>query len=112
MLVLCVSLTAAAKPKGKTQLQLAVKPAGAQLFIDGKPMGKVGENRVIDVTPGFHVIHVVHKGDEHEERVNFEAGRKTIYTFEFDDAVPANPAEPTPPPIPDDDLDRRGDEKR
>ena len=105
-----ITNSATAKPKGKTQVQLAVKPAGAQVFIDGKSVGKAGENRVIDVTPGFHVIHVVNKGDEHEERVNFAPSRKTIYTFEFDDAVPSNPTEPTPPPLPDDDQNRRGNQ--
>jgi hypothetical protein len=114
LVVLALPVSAAAKPKSKTQVQLAVKPTTAQLFIDGKPMGKAADNRVIDITPGFHVIHLVNKGDEHEERVNFASGRKTIYTFEFDEAVPANATDPTPAPIPDDDLDRsrnRGDEK-
>jgi len=116
-LALCFPLAASAKPKGKTQVQLAVKPTTAQLFIDGKPMGKAGDGRVIDITPGNHVIHLVNKGDEHEERVNFEPNRKTIYTFEFDEAAPSNAAEPTPTPIPDDDQMTRhrneaGDDKR
>ena len=104
-------LSATAKPKGKTQVQLAVKPTSAQLFIDGKPMGKAADARVIDITPGFHVIHLVNKGDEHDERVNFAPNRKTIYTFEFDEGSPSNSADPTPTPIPDDDsLNRHRNE--
>jgi hypothetical protein len=110
LILVGIPTSAAAKPKGKTQVQLAVKPITAQLFIDGKPMGKAGESRVIDVTPGFHVIHLVSKRDEHEERVNFAPNRKTIYTFEFDEAVPSNPTDPTPAPIPDDDLTRHHDQ--
>ena len=110
LITLALPLSAEATPKGKTQVQLAVKPTTAQLFIDGKPMGKAAENRVIDITPGNHVIHLVNKKDEHEERVNFASGRKTIYTFEFDEAVPPSATDPTPAPIPDDDLDRHHDQ--
>jgi hypothetical protein len=110
LVLLALPLSAAAKPKGKTQVQLAVKPTSAQLFIDGKPMGKTGDNRVIDITAGPHVIRLVNKGDEHEERVNFAPSRKTIYTFEFDDVVPSNSTDPTPPPLPDDDLTRHRNE--
>jgi len=110
LVLVAFPLTATAKPKVKTQVQLAVKPTSAQLFIDGKPMGKAAENRVIDITAGFHVIHLVNKRDEHEERVNFAPNRKTIYTFEFDDAAPTNAADPTPPPLPEDDLTRHRNE--
>ena len=37
LIFLAVPLSAAAKPKARTQVQLAVKPTGAQVFIDGKP---------------------------------------------------------------------------
>jgi hypothetical protein len=109
LVLVTAPLSAAAKPKGKTQVQLAIKPTGAQLFIDGKPMGKAGDGRIIDITPGFHVIHLVNKGDEHEERVNFAPNRKTIYTFEFDEAAPAA-TDPMPAPVPDDDLSRHRNE--
>jgi hypothetical protein len=99
--VLTCSPLALAKPKGRTQVELAVKPASAQLFIDDKAMGKAGDHRLIDITPGFHVIHLVNKGDEHEERVKFAPNQKTIYTFEFDEASLG--ADTSPSPVPDDD---------
>jgi hypothetical protein len=107
--LLSVALTAQAKGKsGKTQIELQVKPATAQLFIDDKPQGKVGTNRVVDVTPGFHVVRVTSKGDEHEERVKFAPGQKTTYTFEFDEA-PAPTTETAPDPVSPDSTEKTPD---
>ena len=106
VLTACLALasSAQAKPKGKTQVELQVKPASAQLFIDDKPQGKVGTHRVIDITPGFHIIRVTSKGDEHEERIKFAPNEKTTYSFEFDEAPPSNDGGqdqmPTDSPIP------------
>ena len=109
-LVLLFALTmasglAAATKKDRTQVELNVKPVSAQLFIDGKAMGKASAGRVLDVTPGFHVIRLVHKRDEHEERIKFPANQKTTYTFEFEEEAPAPDVAPTP--VPDDDSMRR-----
>src|SRR5262249_38240038 len=86
---LVTSQVAVAAKKDKTQVELSVKPASAQLFIDGKAMGKAAAGRVIDVTPGFHVIRLVFKRDEHEERIKFPPNQKTTYTFEFEDEAPS-----------------------
>ena len=101
------ALPALAKAKGRTQLELQVKPATAQLFIDNKAQGKVGTNRVIDVTPGTHLIHLTNKGDEHEERVKLAPNQKTTYSFEFDEA-PAPGSETLPEPVSPDSPDSKG----
>jgi hypothetical protein len=89
---LCLAATALGKanPKAKTQLVLDVTPPKAEVFIDNKDMGKASKGRAIDVTPGFHVIKLVLKGDEHEERIKFAAGDKTNYKYEFDQSSPSN----------------------
>lgn len=97
--------TAQAKPKGKTQIEFQVKPATALLFIDDKPQGKVGTSRLVDVTPGFHVVKVTNKGDEHEERIKVAPSEKTTYSFEFDEGAPTTP-EGGPAPIPEEEEKR------
>jgi hypothetical protein len=103
--LLLFSSHAAAAKKERTQVELNVKPPGAQVFIDGKAVGKASAGRVVDVTPGFHVIRLVYKRDEHEERIKFPANQKTTYTFEFEEEAPAPDAVPSP--VPDDDSIRR-----
>lgn len=100
--VLLLATPALAKGKGKAQLELSVKPATAQLFVDGKAMGKAGAGRVLDVTPGFHVIKLVNKGDEHEERVKLPAGEKTTYRYEFDEGTPSAGSDDLDQPTPSD----------
>ncbi len=109
--VLVLATPALAKPKasgGKTQVEIQVKPATAQLFIDNKPQGKVGTNRIIELTPGAHLVKVTNKGDEHEEKVKFSPGQKTIYSFEFDEAPAAAP-EAVPDPVSPDAEDKHPD---
>jgi hypothetical protein len=103
-LMMASSLATATK-KDRTQVELNVKPVGAQVFIDNKAVGKATAGRVLDVTPGFHVIRLVYKRDEHEERIKFPANQKTTYTFEFEEEAPAPDTAPTP--VPDDDSIRR-----
>ncbi len=103
--IVFVSQAAQAAKKERTQVELNVKPPTAQIFIDGKAMGKASAGRVIDVTPGFHVVRLVFKRDEHEERIKFPPNQKTTYTFEFEDEAPAPDAVPTP--VPDDDSIRK-----
>ncbi len=88
--MLGLAATAFGKPKAKTQLVLDVTPPKAEVFVDNKDMGKASKGRAIDVTPGFHVIKLVLKGDEHEERIKFGAGDKTDYKYEFDTSTPSN----------------------
>jgi hypothetical protein len=85
-----LAATALGKPKAKTQLLLEVTPPKAEVFVDNKDMGKASKDRAIDVTPGFHVVKLVLKGDEHEERIKFAAGDKTSYKYEFDQSAPSN----------------------
>ncbi|HUB07823.1 MAG TPA: hypothetical protein VMB50_12505 [Myxococcales bacterium] len=87
-LILLLAPPALARGKTRAQIVLEVKPTTAELFIDGKAMGKASAGRVLDVTAGFHVVKLVSKGDEHEERVKFAAGEKTTYKYEFDEGTP------------------------
>jgi hypothetical protein len=89
-LTLCLAATALGKPKAKSQLVLEVTPPTAEVFVDGHNMGKASKDRAIDVTPGFHVVKLVLKGDEHEERIKFAAGDKTSYKYEFDQSTSTN----------------------
>jgi hypothetical protein len=110
LLLLSLSLASSSAwsaKKERTQVELNVKPTTAQIFIDGKAMGKASSGRVIDVTPGFHVIRLVNKRDEHEERIKFPPNQKTTYTFEFEEEAPAPDVAPTPVPN-DDSIRRRG----
>ena len=87
--------------KGRTQLLLQIKPPTAALFIDDHSKGNASAGRIIDVSPGFHVIRLVLGKDEHEERIKFAAGKQTTYSYEFDEASPAAPADgdqPSPEP--------------
>lgn len=101
---LCLAATALAKPKAaKTQLVLEVTPPKAEVFVDNHDMGKASKGRAIDVTPGFHVVKLVLKGDEHEERIKFAGGEKTSYKYEFDQSSPSsgNSGEVDQPASPD-----------
>jgi hypothetical protein len=86
-LTLCLAATALGKPKAKAQLALEVTPPTAEVFVDGHSMGKASKGRAIDVTPGYHIVKLVLKGDEHEERIKFAAGDKTSYKYEFDQST-------------------------
>ncbi len=104
LLLLAVALSAGpavAKPKAKAQLVLQVKPAGARVYIDNHDMGEASAGRTIDLSAGVHVIRLVYKGDEREEPIKFEAGRKTTYSVHFDE-------EPKGGKSADDDLDLPG----
>ncbi len=85
ILLALVSATAFARAKGKATLVLQVTPKGAQVFVDGHDMGKATAGRSIEVTSGFHDVRLVYKGDEREEHIKFEAGKKTIYNVQFDE---------------------------
>ncbi|MHB8420782.1 MAG: hypothetical protein ACYDCL_22130 [Myxococcales bacterium] len=101
-LSLLVAPRGEAKGKAKAQILLDVKPATAELFIDGKAMGKASAGRTVDVTAGFHVIKLTSKGDEHEERVKFASGQKTTYKYEFDEGTGnQNSGDLDQPPTPD-----------
>ena len=84
---------AAAKAKkpagsGKTLLKVEVSPP-SQLFIDNKPHGTTGKAKTIELTPGRHIVRVVHKKDEHEEQVVLKKGETTEYGWKFEDDAPA-----------------------
>jgi hypothetical protein len=102
-LTCCLAATALGKPKAKSQLVLEVTPATAKVFVDDKDMGKASTGRAIDVTPGFHIVKLVLKGDEHEERIKFAAGEKTSYKYEFDQSTGSNapPSDVDQPASPD-----------
>jgi hypothetical protein len=95
-----VSATATAKSKKpKTQLALDVQPTTALVYVDGRAQGKAAQGKVIDVTPGLHVVRLVFGRDEHEEQIKFVEGKATKYTYEFEGGEPAgaHPAKETTP---------------
>jgi hypothetical protein len=94
--------TAVAKPKKpKTQLVLDVQPTSALVFIDGHAQGKAAAGKVIDVTPGPHVVRLVFGRDEHEEQIKFLEGKATKYSYEFEGGEPigTHPGSETVPGI-------------
>ncbi len=84
-LILVSKLCLAGAPTGPTALSIEVKPAGAQVSVDGKPVGKSGEKPLlVKVKPGKHEVKCVYKGDSHTEEVAVKAGEKKGWVFEFE----------------------------
>jgi hypothetical protein len=90
--VLAWSTPAEAAPKkdGRTLLKIQVDPP-SKIFVDGKPRG-AGKSKTIELSPGAHIIRVVHKKDEHEERVILKRGETTEWSWRFEDAAPPKAA--------------------
>jgi hypothetical protein len=85
---------------GPTQLSIDVKPAGSDVMLDGKKIGKSGDKPLTrTVTPGKHEVKAVYKGDSHTEEVPVKAGEKKSYSFEFEGVDSA--------PEPDQKKDKR-----
>jgi len=91
-LILTAATAVAKTKKQKTQLALDVKPATALVYVDGHAQGKASPGKVIDVTPGLHVVRLVFGRDEHEEQIKFFEGKATTYTYEFEGGEPVHPA--------------------
>jgi hypothetical protein len=70
---------------GPTQLSIQIKPAGADVLLDGKKIGKSGDKPLVrTVTPGKHEVKAIYKGDSNSEEVPVKAGEKKSYSFEFE----------------------------
>ncbi len=77
---------------GPTALSIEVKPAGAEVMVDGKKVGKSGAKPlVVKVRPGKHEVKCVYKGDSHSEEVAVKSGEKLSWAFEFE-GVDSEPA--------------------
>jgi hypothetical protein len=89
VLVFAAATAVAKSKKARTQLSLDVQPTSALVYIDGHAQGKAAPGKVIDVTPGLHVVRLVFGRDEHEEQIKFLEGKTTKYTYEFEGGEPA-----------------------
>jgi hypothetical protein len=81
--VVLTSLSAGAS--ASTELAISVKPASAVIFVDGIRRGSASKTRTIRLSPGVHVVRVVNSKDEHEEPVRVTRGKKTTWSWEFED---------------------------
>lgn len=94
MLTTILLVTKLSLAAGPTQLLIQIKPAGSEVILDGKKIGKSGDKPIVrTVTPGKHEVKAVYKGDSNTEEVPVKAGEKKSYTFEFE-GVESGP-EPT-----------------
>lgn len=85
MLTTILLVTKLSLAAGPTQLLIQIKPAGSEVLLDGKKIGKSGDKPIVrTVTPGKHEVKAVYKGDSNTEEVPVKAGEKKSYTFEFE----------------------------
>ena len=80
---------------GPSSLSIDVKPAGAEVQVDGKKVGKSGDKPlVVKVKPGKHEVKCIYKGDSHTEEVSVKANEKSNWAFEFEGVDSAPEPEP------------------
>ncbi len=95
MLTTILLVTKLSLAAGPTQLIIEIKPAGSEVLLDGKKIGKSGDKPLTrTVTPGKHEVKAVYKGDSHTEEVPVKAGEKKTYSFEFEGVDSAPEPEP------------------
>jgi hypothetical protein len=95
MLTTLVLLTKLSLAAGPTSLSIDVKPAGAEVQLDGKKIGKSGDKPLVrQVKPGKHEVKCIYKGDSHTEEVMVKAGDKQSWAFEFEGVDSAPEPEP------------------
>jgi hypothetical protein len=81
---------------GPSSLSIDVKPAGAEVQVDGKKIGKSGDKAlVVKVKPGKHEVKCIYKGDSHTEEVVVKANEKSNWAFEFEGVDSTPEPEPT-----------------
>lgn len=87
-------------PQRMSRLELLVKPAQAELFLDGKPRGSVFENPV-ELPPGRHRLKIQRPGYvAQERRIRLEPGETRVLKLELAPLKPAlahRPPQPTAP---------------
>jgi len=86
MLILAAAtlLLHAAPATGPGTLNIEIKPASAELLIDGKKKGTGAKPIVVKLPAGKHVLRVLNKGDAHEEEIVIKAGEKKTWKWEFE----------------------------
>ena len=85
MLILAAAtLLLHAAPTGPGTLNIEIKPATAELLVDGKKKGTGAKPIVIKLPAGKHVLRVLNKGDAHEEEIVIKAGEKKTWKWEFE----------------------------
>ncbi len=84
LIPLAAALLLHAAPSGPGTWNIEIKPATAELLVDGKKKGTGAKPMVLKLTAGKHVFRVTNKGDAHEEEVVVKAGEKKTWKWEFE----------------------------
>lgn len=64
------------------EVRLSITPAGALLFVDGRPSADTGLERTFRLNPGTHWFRVTHEGYEpYHEEIRVERGRQQVFTI-------------------------------
>ena len=75
------------------EVRLAITPASAKVFVDGRLSAATGLDRTIRLNPGTHSIHITHESYASSLReLRVEPGGREAYT------IALQPHTPTPPP--------------
>jgi hypothetical protein len=69
----------------RSELAISVKPGSAVIFVDGVRRGSASKARRIRLSPGPHLVRVVYRKDEHQESVTVARGKKTSWSWDFED---------------------------
>lgn len=69
----------------KAELVLEVAPGSTEVYVDGQKKGTGEALKQLTLAPGPHVLRLVHDGDEHEDQVTLEAGKKVTFSWKFQD---------------------------
>lgn len=66
------------------EVHLRVVPAGAMVFIDGRPSVVLGEERRFLLNPGVHSVRITHEGCEPQQReIAVKRGSRVTYSIEL-----------------------------
>jgi hypothetical protein len=93
----CLALASLpSSPQGPTELSVTVTPSSAIVYVDGVRRGVASHLHALRLTPGSHLIRVVNHKDEHQESVAVLRGKRTKWTWDFEDDRKTDTLAPAP----------------
>ncbi len=79
-----------------TELGISVTPPSAIVYIDGARRGPASRLHSLRLSPGTHLVRVVNRKDEHQEAVTVFRGKKTHWSWDFEDDRKSEAEAPAP----------------
>jgi hypothetical protein len=83
--VASVVLSSVATPSSPTVLAVSVTPPTSVIYVDGSRRGTAARVHALHLSPGRHLVRVVNRKDEHQESVTVVRGKKTLWSWDFED---------------------------